>query len=731
MPLRQSQLLYLMLTLAAMLICAPPTVASIHEVQVRNFAFDPSTLTVSPGDTVRWTWESGSHTVTSGTPCTHDGLYFDEPMTSSNQVAEFVVPSGVKSIPYFCRPHCGIGMTGMINIELPNIDFVMTLDGFQENDSVNTAATGSGTASFDPNTNELSWNIAFQDLEGAQTAAHFHGPARPCENAGVQITLPLGSPIVGSQILSAQQADDLMAGLWYVNVHSDLHPNSEIRGRVAPLPLDDPIPATIAAGTIHIQLESIVSGLTAPNWGASAPGDSSRLYVSDQDGILWAIQLASGGSPPPGGPKKVFLSISDRLVTLGISGPGSFDERGLLGFAFHPDYMTNGKLYTYTSEPDAGFADFSTMPMGVAPNHQTVILEWVVPNPTEPSSVVDPGSARELVRIDQPQFNHNAGAMSFGPDGNLYIALGDGGGRDDRNDGMSLGVPLVGHGCEGNGADNTTILGTIIRIDPDGSNAGNGQYGIPADNPFVGEEGLDEVFAYGFRNPFRFSFDSLTGDLYAADVGQNDIEEVDLVVAGGNYGWRCKEGSFPFIFNGNQPGYVTDVVLDIPAGLSEPIAEYDHDEGIAIVGGCVYRGSSIPALEGRYVFGEFARTFSNDGRLFYLDETGDIREFPLVGQDSLGLSLLGMGQDASGEIYVLVNATGTPFGTSGMVLRITTLPGDGDADGDVDLDNLQEFVACLTGPDVDASTGCAHMDLDASGDISLADFSAFQRAFGG
>jgi glucose/arabinose dehydrogenase len=343
--------------------------------------------------------------------------------------------------------------------------------------------------------------------------------------------------------------------------------------------------------------------------------------------------------------------------------------------------------------------------------------------------VVDPGSARELVRIDQPQFNHNAGCMNFGPDGMLYIALGDGGGRDDRDDGVSLGVPLVGHGCEGNGQDIETILGSIIRIDVDGSDSITGQYGIPADNPFVGTDGLDEIYAYGFRNPWRFSFDSATGALYVPDVGQNDLEEINVVTSGGNYGWRYKEGSFTFVFNGNEPGYVTDMPLDTPAGLIDPIAEYDHDEGTAIVGGFAYRGAKIPALAGRYVFGEFAQTFSNDGRLFYLDETDQIREFELVDQDQLGLSLLGFGQDASGELYVLANSTGVPFGDTGVVLKMKLRDGDMDGDGDVDLGDLATMLAsydlCAGDPGFNPVA-----DIDDSGCVDLSDLATLLASYG-
>lgn len=163
----------------------------------------------------------------------------------------------------------------------------------------------------------------------------------------------------------------------------------------------------------------------------------------------------------------------------------------------------------------------------------------------------------------------------------LYISLGDGGAAGDQG---------VGHVPGGNGQEPGNILSTIIRIDPDGDDSANGQYGIPDDNPFVGTSGLDEIFAYGFRNPFRFSFDARTGEMYIADVGQNDIEEIDLGVAGGNYGWNIKEGSFCFDPNGADPGFVFECGADdVPeeVELIDPIAEYDHDEGIAVVGGFV------------------------------------------------------------------------------------------------------------------------------------------------
>jgi glucose/arabinose dehydrogenase len=421
-------------------------------------------------------------------------------------------------------------------------------------------------------------------------------------------------------------------------------------------------------GGAPLALETIAEDLTSPTWGTSLPGHDDRLMVTDQDGVLWSIDLNSGS-------KSVFLDVSDRLVALGAFGPGSFDERGLLGLAFHPDYLTNGLLYTYTSEPEDGPADFSTMPDGDAPDHQSVIIEWQVPDPADPAAVVDPTSSREVLRIDEPQFNHNAGALVFGPDRLLYISLGDGGNADDQG---------VGHVAGGNGQDPTNILGTIVRIDPLGDDSANGQYGIPTDNPFVGDpSALDEIFAFGFRNPYRISFDSATGALFVADVGQNDIEEVDVVVAGGNYGWPLKEGSACFDMNGADPGFAFR--QDPCPGtegldLIDPVAEYDHEDGIAVVGGFVYHGSEITPLKGRYVFGDFINPADGRGRLLQLATPNtrpgglrhsDIREPAVEGLDGTTLRVLGFGQDAGGELYLLTNEEGVPFGDTGAVHRIT------------------------------------------------------------
>lgn len=437
----------------------------------------------------------------------------------------------------------------------------------------------------------------------------------------------------------------------------------------------NPITQPIKPGNVMVKLTPLATGLTAPNWGTSAPGDTGRLFVTDQVGTLWAIDLASGN-------KSVFADLSSLLFApLGIGG-GSYDERGLLGVAFHPSYRRNGLLYTYTSEAVDGAADFSTQPAGTAANHQSVIREWRVPNPRDTASVADPGSSRVVLRIDEPQFNHNGGGLNFGKDGMLYISTGDGGNADDQGD---------GHGSRGNGQDRGNVLGKILRINPNVGTAANGQYGIPGSNPFFnakrpsgGPAGCadgkcDEIYAYGLRNPFRFSFDLPRGDLYVGDVGQNAVEEVDVIKRGGNYGWRVKEGTFCFDPKGSGDGVVTAATS---CGKSiDPVAQYDHDEGHAIIGGFVYRGAAIPDLQGRYVFGDYARTFNNDGRLFYLTrknivgKTGvasgsSVVEMQLSGQTGLGLYLLGLGQDAQGELYVLGNQSGTPQGESGVVMKI-------------------------------------------------------------
>jgi len=425
---------------------------------------------------------------------------------------------------------------------------------------------------------------------------------------------------------------------------------------IDPIKLDDPISLPIFSGGLKLKLEVLTEGLTAPLWGVSAPSITDYMYVIDQVGSIWSVELATGN-------KELVVDLSSLLVSIGIPEFGGFDERGLLGIAFHPQFVDNHKLYTYSSQPLSGVADFSTMPDGVLADHQGVLTEWQAT--IDDSIIFDENSAREVLRIDEPQFNHNGGAIAFDANNLLYVAIGDGGGADDVDGQSFIDSVMVGHGDNGNGQNKDNILGTIIRIDPLGNNSTNGRYGIPASNPFVDQDGLDEIYAYGLRNPYRLSFDSQTGVLYAADVGQNDIEEINTIAPGGNYGWNIREGSFGFFANGNNDGYVFEQVDN--QNTIDPIAEYDHDEGVAIIGGFVYRGSIYDDMQGNYVFGDY------NGRLFYINNEGTISEFQYVDETDIG-AILGFAQDSQGELYVLANTGGVPSGTSGTVYQVTLLP---------------------------------------------------------
>jgi glucose/arabinose dehydrogenase len=504
----------------------------------------------------------------------------------------------------------------------------------------------------------------------------------------------------------------LTAGLYNAMTDSDHVPGYRCKAHVftmrgnfdvlvepEPEPLDDPIPEPIEKGTISIELETVASGLTAPVYLTDAGDGTDRLFVVDQPGKIWLIENGQLLSTP-------FLDITARVHMPGFFGTldvNDFDERGLLGLAFHPDFANPQspgyqKIYTYTSEPFDFPPDFTTepLPAGVVYDHQSVITEWTVDSANP--NIIDPGTRREIMRIDEPQFNHDGGMVDFGRDGYLYISLGDGGAGDDVAD---------GHGATGNGQNINTVHGSILRIDPldpmttTGSLDAiglNGQYRVPADNPFVGVDGVDEIYAYGFRNPWRFSFHPDTGDLIVGDVGQNEIEEIDIVHAGGNYGWNLKEGTFRF---DSATGTVNDDMTALPAGLIDPAAQYDHDDGITVIGGFVYRGSAIPELWGKYVFGDFSSGFFlADGRLLYADlGTGLIQEFTIgVDDRNLGLYVKAFGQDADGELYLLAGTNLGPFGTGGMVLKIVDLctiriPGDINNDcqvNDLDMNILLE-----------------------------------------
>jgi glucose/arabinose dehydrogenase len=439
-----------------------------------------------------------------------------------------------------------------------------------------------------------------------------------------------------------------------------------------------PLP-DIQRGDIAILLNPVATGMAAPDYAISPPGDLNRLFIVEQNGLLRILQ---NGSLLPG----AALDLQTR-VQPPLNPANANDERGFLGLAFHPGYNTSTSpgfrtLYTYTTEPiPAGSTPTYVAPNNAVQNFQMVISEWKA-SATDPN-VIDPTSRREIFTFGKNAGNHNGGTIAFGPDNFLYLATGDGGNAND------VGASHIEPG--GNAQNLSTPMGKMLRIDPlnpnlttGGTVSANGQYRIPATNPFQAAGQVPEIYAYGLRNPYRFSFDRANGELILADVGQNNIEEINRITLGGNYGWAVKEGTFPF---NRADGTIGPRSPGAPAGLIDPISgpqgtlEYDHDDGISVTGGFVYRGTAIPELIGKYVFGDLALRNAPprvDGRLFYADLTaGTINEFLLPqfanGMLPNGLTVHGFGEDGRGELYALV--TNTPAnGTGGIVYQLVAVP---------------------------------------------------------
>lgn len=443
----------------------------------------------------------------------------------------------------------------------------------------------------------------------------------------------------------------------------------------------EPFLPAIPKGDIAVKLDPIVTGMGAPDYAIAPVGDLSRLFVVEQKGLL---QILQNGSllPTPA------LDIQS-LIGTSFNPANANDERGFLGLAFHPDFAKSDaagyrKLYTFSSQTIApGSTPTYVAPNGATMGFKTVVNEWTMSD-ADPN-VVDASSRREVISFGKNANNHNGGTIAFGPDGYLYLGLGDGGNARD------VGPSHLEPG--GNAQNLSTPLGKMLRFDPldpalttgsaDAVSA-NGQYRIPTTNPFQEAGQVKEVYALGFRNPYRFSFDRLTGELILADVGQGTIEEINRVELGGNYGWAVKEGDFLF---DRATGQVISRSPGVPNGLIDPIKgtlatlEYDHGDGISITGGFVYRGTAIPELYGKYVFGDLALRNAPprvDGRIFYADlVTGEIKEFllPQFENDKIpdGLTVHGFGEDGSGELYALV--TNTPAnGTGGILYRIAPVP---------------------------------------------------------
>jgi len=342
----------------------------------------------------------------------------------------------------------------------------------------------------------------------------------------------------------------------------------------------------------EISLELVADGFARPVAVRHAGDGSDRLFVVEQDGRIMVVEDGEVRAQP-------FLDIVSRVESGG-------NEQGLLGLAFHPSFADNGYF----------FVNYTHDPAGAGPD-VTRVSRFQVPAPG--SNTADPGSESIVLQFDQDFSNHNGGDLHFGPDGYLYIATGDGGSARDPNE---------------RAQDLGSLLGKLLRIDVDGGTP----YAVPESNPFVDlHTARPEIWAYGLRNPWRFSFDRATGDLFIGDVGQNEIEEIDFQPAasagGENYGWSCMEGDDPVDFNpcdGNP--------------LTAPILVYNHRLGCSVTGGYRYRGS-IVSMQGRYVFGDFC-----SGRIWFATEsegTWSAEEWAVT-----GISISSFGEDEAGELYV-------------------------------------------------------------------------------
>ena len=403
-------------------------------------------------------------------------------------------------------------------------------------------------------------------------------------------------------------------------------------------------------------LKLVADGFVTPTSLAAVPGQPGTLVVADQVGTIHVIKNGQLSD-------KLFLDISDKLVKLNQN---AFDERGLLGVAFHPKFQENRKFYVAYSAPlrEGASADY---------NHTARISEFQVKE--QDRLWADPASEKVILSIDEPQFNHNGGALVFGPDGYLYIGVGDGGAGNDRG---------LGHAPEGNGQSRETLLGKILRIDVD-----NGEpYSVPRDNPFVGKSGRPEIYAYGLRNPWRISFDR-GGDhsLFAADVGQDAFEEVNIIRKGGNYGWNIREGYH--CFDPENPRTPPEDCPKVGADgepLLDPILEYKNSKtnmrdpeakGISVTGGFVYRGKAIPHFQGKYIFGDWSRNWALPmGVFFAATPSAGGKQWtmetitPRSAPEGVKHYITSFGEDHEGELYVLTSNSNSIRGKTGQVFKI-------------------------------------------------------------
>lgn len=411
-------------------------------------------------------------------------------------------------------------------------------------------------------------------------------------------------------------------------------------------------------------LKLLAEGLTAPITLCSLPDGSGRLLVADQAGMIHLLNREGQRE------EKLFLDLRAKIVKL----HAGMDERGLIGLALHPQFKANRKFYvTYSAprRPGAPAADWD----------HTMLLSEFRASEQEPPAAVE-GSERVVLEIHEPDWHHNSGRLAFGPDGYLYISAGDGGAAND--------VGVRGHAPEGNGQHLQTLLGKILRIDVDKQTAGLA-YAIPSDNPFAdGQKGRPEIYAYGLRNPWGMSFDrGGNRELIVTDVGQELWEEINIIVKGGNYGWRVREGFVGFDHQNPKvaPAHAPSTdALGRP--FIDPVLVYKTARGVrpepgmygvSITGGYVYRGKALPQLAGKYVFADWSLGMGVGNGILLVAErpasgSGQWTAQPLPVKDHpdgrVKAFIWSLGEDENGEIYVMTNGANMVSGTRGKVYKL-------------------------------------------------------------
>jgi glucose/arabinose dehydrogenase len=409
------------------------------------------------------------------------------------------------------------------------------------------------------------------------------------------------------------------------------------------------LPLGPATAQVKVKLEEVASGLTHPLAMVSIPDGSGRKAVIEQHGLVRIIDARGRLLPEP------FLNVQSKIVQQ----HPFFDERGLLGIAFHPNYRENGKFYIAYSAPLRGDA---ILDKKLWWSHTNTVSEMTAmkDNPNKANG----NSEKIISQIDWPQFNHDGHWIGFGPDGKLYVSTGDGGYANDWGIGHNVTI--------GNGQDLMSPHGKILRLDVDREDL------TPTDNPFVGRnDAVAQIWAYGLRNPWRCSFDMGSNqELFCADVQQNSFEEVNIITKGANYGWRKMEGDkcFDYVSPNKHPDSCDK------AGLTDPIIIYKNCtavpqgcQGISVTGGYVYRGSHAP-WAGKYIFGDWSKSFATmDGQLFFATKGADgkwtMEQASVPGMSTLPY-MLAFAQDERGDVYALTSISTGPVGGHDKIYRI-------------------------------------------------------------